>query len=319
MSKVPSFPNCALPRLGLLLLAGLAAALSPINSHAQSNSTKKTSLTDPTNPAAPIDDKAIETQWLAAMQKLEDEGTTLLDGDTLVQQLKSRKTCRLPNPPWYAHSQPIQQPDWPAFYKNQAPKTVSVVARYKCGKCNQWHLRGGGGLVLSPDGIVATNHHVMNHADSAISAIALPDGSVFPIVEALAADPVADVAIVRAFTNGKNLSAPVLNLDAPVGLSVGLISTPGNNHYFFSVGVISRYGLRHNNGQSTARMSITADFARGSSGFPVFDSAGNAVGLVAATTTYYADDTGKKENPQMVFKNCVPVRSILRLIEGCLP
>jgi S1-C subfamily serine protease len=160
----------------------------------------------------------------------------------------------------------------------------------------------------------------MNNSESTISAIGLPDGSVFPIEEVLAADATADVAIVRAQLNGRSLATPRLCVDAPVGSAIGLISTPGDAHFFFTTGIISRYGFWPYNGQPAARMDITADFARGSSGFPVYDSEGNAVGIVTSTTSFHSENqNGKKENLQMVFKHCVPMRSILRLIEGSLP
>jgi hypothetical protein len=275
---------------------------------------------DITKPGTPIDDKALENRWLEAMQKLEDDGAKIADGNLLTQQLKSRPSCKIPNPPRPVTCEPTTTPNWPVFYKNHVGKTVSVLARYKCGRCSRWHLRDCGGLVLSADGVVATNHHVMDQTDSTISAIGLADGSIFPIQEVLAADATADVAIVRAQMNGRSLTAPGLCVDTPVGSAVGLISTPGDAHFFFTTGVVSRYGFWPYNGQQAARMDITADFARGSSGFPVYDSTGNAVGIVTSTTSFHVENqNGKKENLQMVFKHCVPMRSILRLIEGSLP
>ncbi len=278
------------------------------------------SRADGAQPGTLVDDKQLESKWLLAMQKLEDEGANIPNGKTLVEQLKTRKSCQLPNPPKPIF-QPTEKPaNWPAFYENHVGKTVAVLARYKCDRCNRWHLRDCGGLVLSPNGIIATNYHVMDHADSGTSAVGLPDGNIFPIMEVMAADPTADVAIVRVDTHGKPLPAPELRADAPVGSSVGLISTPGDAHYFFTTGIISRYGFWPYNGQRAARMDITADFARGSSGFPVYDTEGRAVGIVTSTTSFHADNqNGKKENVQMVFKHCVPMRSILRLITGSLP
>jgi hypothetical protein len=62
-------------------------------------------------------------------------------------------------------------------------------------------------------------------------------------------------------------------------------------------------------------MSITADFAKGSSGGPVFDEAGNVAGMVASTeSVYYDTKNGVRDNLQMVFKNCAPARSLLDLI-----
>jgi hypothetical protein len=272
------------------------------------------------HPGTPVDDKALESRWLLAMQKLEDEGANIPDGKALVEQLKTRKSCQLPNPPRPVGQVPDKPANWPAFYEKHVGKTVAVLARYKCDRCNRWHLRDCGGLVLSPNGIIATNYHVMDHSDSGISAVGLPDGSIFPIAEVLAADPTADVAIVRVDTRGKPLPAPELRVDAPVGAPVALISTPGDAHYFLTTGIISRYGFWPYNGQRAERMDITADFARGSSGFPVYDAEGRAVGIVTSTTSFHADNqNGKKENVQMVFKHCVPMRSILRLIAGSLP
>jgi hypothetical protein len=302
------------------LLASFIGLLQPDNDNARAADPSTGALPELSQPGTPVDDKALESRWLEAMQKLEDGGARIADGSVLTQQLKTRVSCQIPNPPRPVSSQPTTTPNWPAFYKNNVGKTVSVLARYKCGRCNRWHLRDCGGLVLSPDGIVATNHHVMDHADSAISAVGLPDGSVFPIQEVLAADATADVAIVRVQLNGQPLPTPKLCVDAPVGSAVGLISTPGDAHFFFTTGTIARYGFWPYNGQRAARMDITAEFARGSSGFPVYDSEGNAVGIVTSTTSFHAENqNGKKENLQMVFKHCVPMRSILRLIEGSLP
>jgi V8-like Glu-specific endopeptidase len=64
------------------------------------------------------------------------------------------------------------------------------------------------------------------------------------------------------------------------------------------------------------RMAITADYAKGSSGAPVFNRKGQVVGVVSSTSSiYYSVENGKKENLQMVVKNCIPVESIRELIQ----
>ena len=66
----------------------------------------------------------------------------------------------------------------------------------------------------------------------------------------------------------------------------------------------------------SVRMTITADYAKGSSGAPVFDACGNICGMVSSTNSIYYNKTkdGANENLQMVVKNCVPAASILNLI-----
>ena len=62
-------------------------------------------------------------------------------------------------------------------------------------------------------------------------------------------------------------------------------------------------------------MAITAEFAKGSSGGPVFDEKGNVIGLAASTVSiYYHEGQGKKDNLQMVQRQCAPVEAMRRLI-----
>ena len=66
-------------------------------------------------------------------------------------------------------------------------------------------------------------------------------------------------------------------------------------------------------------MSVTADYAVGSSGGPVFNTNGDVVGMVART---YSTQPAKNHHRhdsfgnQMVFKDCVSLDTILGLIEN---
>ena len=103
---------------------------------------------------------------------------------------------------------------------------------------------------------------------------------------------------------------------APKG-RLQVISHPDRQFYALTHGVISRYHTHHSSRGLASRMAITADFARGSSGAPVFNETGDVAGMVCSThSIYYENKDGEKKNLQMVLKECIPARSILALFGG---
>jgi hypothetical protein len=73
---------------------------------------------------------------------------------------------------------------------------------------------------------------------------------------------------------------------------------------------------RLKNGAMVDFVSITADYARGSSGGPVLNDRGEVIGIVKSTQPiFYRMIEGKGENLQMVVKLCIPSASILKLIK----
>ena len=62
---------------------------------------------------------------------------------------------------------------------------------------------------------------------------------------------------------------------------------------------------------------ITADYARGSSGCPILNVAGQVVGMVRYTNSvYYTQDNGNQRDLQMVFKACATSEEILKMVSG---
>lgn len=62
-------------------------------------------------------------------------------------------------------------------------------------------------------------------------------------------------------------------------------------------------------------MYISADYAGGSSGGPVVDSAGNLVGVISSTRSVYSSNNDKPQL-QMVLKETIPVSSLKNLLES---
>jgi S1-C subfamily serine protease len=267
----------------------------------------------PPYPTTP--EQAIAVDDRSRLKSLEEAASKLIaTGEftpmpTLIGQL-ARSSCALDLPT------PAAQPLTPAEVYARRCDTVLVVAGvFKCKKCARWHVAAAGGFVLTASGAAVTNYHVVNNRTRHTLVAMTHDGAVRPVREVLAASEADDVAIVQLEAPGARFHPAPLSSDAPVGTPVCVISHPSNRLYTLTTGAVSRYFRSRKKDATVTIMSITADFARGSSGCPVFDPRGNAAGLVASTQSiYYTVEKGKKSNLQMVFKNCVPARSILALI-----
>lgn len=194
---------------------------------------------------------------------------------------------------------------------------VVVVAQpYLCGKCDRTHLQLASGFMLTRDGAFCTSHHIMNNRTTQTMVILTGDGRVAPVREVLAANANTDLLILRA--EGSGYQPLPLATHAPVGSTVRIISHPNNRFYSLTEGIVSRHFALPRRRQAVSMLAVTADFARGSSGAPVFNEFGAVVASVNSTiSSYYGtDDDGHQENLQMVFKNCVSARHVLDLIRA---
>lgn len=193
---------------------------------------------------------------------------------------------------------------------------VAVVATpYKCKDCEKTHIGTATGFFIAEDGVLVTCYHVVDAPEEQTMLVMAGDGRIARVTEVLAADRADDIAILRV--EGSGFTALPLAAGAPTGAPVRVFSHPDERFYSLTEGYISRYSIFAEEGKRKTRvMTITADFAKGSSGGPVFDESGNVVGMVASTESIYYDDADEKQTDlQMVFKHCTPAAAILRLIK----
>ncbi|WIO74713.1 serine protease [Porticoccaceae bacterium LTM1] len=202
--------------------------------------------------------------------------------------------------------------------------TVALGTLYDCGResCRKAHVHMASGFVIHEDGIVVTNHHVMMGLakdDRKIHSAVVRDfeGNVYPIREVLAAHEADDLAIIRVDTKGKKLKAFSLGGDVEVGDNVNVISHPKGSFYTYTKGAVTRHTMVPIGPDSPERkrINITADYAAGSSGGPVFDDCGNVIGVVCTTYSMYYHQKEQK-SLQMVVKAIIPVESLKSLING---
>lgn len=258
-----------------------------------------------------IDDQKMAADFEVKLGQLaQDE--KLLTLDKARNEIERNQSKKIPFPEFETPA-----PDSKSLYEKCAPAVVAIGTVYQCRKCDMWHQDGfSTGWLASPDGLVVTNAHLFEGDTEDGIGVMTRDGQVFPVKEILAADRNSDIAILQIDTGGKKLPALPLAKTASTGEEVSVISHPQGRLYCLTSGRISRFHRQsyEENTSTTDWMSITADFAGGSSGGPVLNTRGEVVGMVSSTLTAYSEDTNCKNHPvsdvQMVFKDCVPLPAL---------
>lgn len=174
-------------------------------------------------------------------------------------------------------------------------------------------------VVLTPDGVCATNYHVIadlvlngslgnSNKDDMMRFLMDFDGNVYPVTEILATDPLNDWAIIKVDPCGRRLTPAPVGDDVPVGTPVYCLSSTTGSHFHFTEGMVSNCTRTTNKrtGYTTYTLEITADYGVGASGGPIFDECGNLVALVSSTFSVYAQPE-QFRNFQMSYKKTVPV------------
>jgi len=137
---------------------------------------------------------------------------------------------------------------------------------------------------IGADGVLMTNYHVFEEInDDEHFGVCSSTGETYALTDILAVNKDADVAVIRIQATG--LTPLPLALASPrVGSWVGLLGHPADKYFTYTQGHVSRYhSLPQEDAPATRWMTITAEFAYGSSGSPVVDATGAVVGIAAST------------------------------------
>lgn len=134
----------------------------------------------------------------------------------------------------------------------------------------------GSGFVVAPNGIFATNHHVIEGANGLI--IKLDNGETYERVQVLAVDARRDLAVLKIPAVGLP-ALPFAPVDsASVGDDIYVIGNPLGLEATFSTGIVSAERLW----DGVQMLQITAPISSGSSGGPVVNREGQLIGVSTA-------------------------------------
>ena len=143
----------------------------------------------------------------------------------------------------------------------------------------------GSGVIVSSEGYILTNYHVVEAADQI--EVAFNDGSTTP-AKLVGGDPESDLAVLRiAPEKGKSGKLPAITLGQMENLFVGdvvlAIGNPFGVGQTVTMGIVSALGRSHL-GINTFENFIQTDAAinPGNSGGALVDSRGNLVGINTA-------------------------------------
>jgi serine protease Do len=175
---------------------------------------------------------------------------------------------------------------------------INTIVQY------QGVLGYGAGIVLSPDGIVLTNNHVIAGADT-INATSVGTGQNFR-AQLLGFDRTDDIAVLQLLGAGDvpaapigdssqvRIGEPVVSLGnangngKPISREQGQVTTTGAN-------IAADDDLTGSSEQLTGLIGVAAPLRPGDSGGPLVNGAGQVIGLnVAASVNYRLGSPGGK-------------------------
>lgn len=147
----------------------------------------------------------------------------------------------------------------------------------------------GSGIILTSDGYIATNYHVVSYYDEyddVIISVILEDGTELE-AELIGGDEANDLAVIKANTNGMELPSATLgdSSELQVGEIVVAIGNPLGTQFAGTVtmGIVSALD-RNISSENTAETLIQTDAAinPGNSGGALINSQGQVIGITSS-------------------------------------
>lgn len=213
----------------------------------------------------------------AAQAQLPDFTALVEEAAPAVVNISTRQTVQSSSGPGGFHSFPDLEglpPIFREFFERSLPMPRSPQEGNKGRQREAQSL--GSGFIISADGYVLTNNHVIADADEII--VRLPDRSEL-VAELIGTDPRTDVALLKV--KGKNLPTVKLGKsnDLKVGEWVLAIGSPFGFDHSVTAGIVSAKGRNLPNDNYVPFIQTDVAINPGNSGGPLFNLKGEVVGI----------------------------------------
>lgn len=211
---------------------------------------------------------------------------------------------------------PVSAPD--GSVQNAASKVLPSVV--KIGVATSQGAATGSGIVISRDGLIVTNNHVVAGAGSGGKIqVMLNDGRTLNAT-IVGTDPLTDLAVIRA--DAKDLTPAVLGKSGTLGVGQGVVAigSPFGLEATVTSGIVSALNRPVTSGDeqqdsTTVFPAIQTDAAinPGNSGGALIDLAGQVVGINSAIKT--AGGSGQSEGGNIGLGFAIPIDQAKPIID----
>ncbi|MFQ6371582.1 outer membrane-stress sensor serine endopeptidase DegS [Shewanella sp. YIC-542] len=195
-----------------------------------------------------------------------------------------------PNGTSLSFSQNPRELSFASAVRKAAPAVVNIysLSINQAQPLNSSKLQGlGSGVIMSKEGYIITNYHVINKADEIVAA--LQDGRKFS-ADVVGLDPETDLAVLKV--EGDNLPVVPVNLkhSPRVGDVVLAIGNPYNLGQTITQGIISATGRSGLSSHYLDFLQTDAAINAGNSGGALIDTTGSLIGINTAAYQLTNDD-----------------------------
>jgi len=180
------------------------------------------------------------------------------------------REVRVPQHPFSFEGSPFEDFFPEGFFRRfQSPQTDETYKQFRPGQ--------GSGIIISSDGYILTNNHVVADADTL--DVTLIDGRTFK-AETIGTDPLTELALIKVDATGLKPAKLGDSDGVKVGDWVLAIGNPFGLEHTVTQGIISAKGRTNVNiAQFSDFIQTTAFINPGNSGGPLVDLDGNVIGI----------------------------------------